>query len=142
MTFGSLFKEPETIQYPVQTRFVPEGLKGHIANDIDACILCGICQKRCPTDAIVVDKPGLTWSIDRFRCIQCGSCVRECPEKCLTMETTYAAAAAKKSIVVINKPEDLEAKAAKEAEKAARVKAAMEAKAAREAKAAQENEGS
>ncbi|MEG1512722.1 MAG: 4Fe-4S binding protein [Raoultibacter sp.] len=136
MTLRSLFKTPETIQYPSQTRFVPEGLKGHIEVDIEHCILCGICEKRCPTGAIVVDKPGEAWKIDRFRCVQCGSCARECPKDCLAMLPTYATPATQKSIDVVKKPalseEEKMAKAVKEAEKAAKLKAALEAKAARE----------
>ena len=96
MTFGSLFKKPETLLYPVQTKTPPAGLKGHVVNDVDRCILCGICMKRCPCDAITVDKPARTWSINRFRCVQCGSCVRECPKGCLTMEPTYTPPAAEK----------------------------------------------
>lgn len=103
MTFGSLFKKPETIQYPAQKRFVPEGLKGHIVINIDDCILCGICVKRCPTGALTVDKPAGTWSIDRFRCVQCGNCVRECPKDCLSMNPAYAPPATKKSIDVVSK---------------------------------------
>ncbi|MEG0505531.1 MAG: 4Fe-4S dicluster domain-containing protein, partial [Raoultibacter sp.] len=99
----SLFKKPETIQYPAQTRFVPEGLKGHVVIEINDCILCGICMKRCPTGAISVDKPAATWSIDRFRCVQCGSCVRECPKNCLSMDPAYAPPATKKSIDVVSK---------------------------------------
>lgn len=49
MTLSGLFKQPETIQYPVQKKEPPAGLKGHVTNDTGACILCGICQKRCPT---------------------------------------------------------------------------------------------
>lgn len=136
MTLGSLFKKPETIQYPAQTRFVPEGLKGHIEISIADCILCGICQKRCPTGAIVVDKPAETWAIDRFRCVQCGSCVRECPKTCLRMEPTYAPVAVKKSIDTFAKSqmseEEKAAKEAKDAEKAAKIEAALEAKKKRE----------
>ena len=107
MTLGSLFKKPETLLYPFETREAPAGLKGHISNNTELCILCGICQKRCPADAIVVDKAARTWSIDRFRCVQCGSCARECPKHCLTMEPTYAPAATVKSVdafVVPDKP--------------------------------------
>lgn len=117
MTLGSIFKKPETIQYPAQTRFVPEGLKGHIVNDIDVCILCGICMKRCPTGAIEVDKPAGTWSINRFRCVQCGSCVRECPKHCLRMDPAYTPPATKKSIDVVSKETATDGKnAAKEGE--------------------------
>ncbi|MEG0026906.1 MAG: 4Fe-4S dicluster domain-containing protein [Raoultibacter sp.] len=136
MTLGAMFKTPETIQYPAQTRFVPEGLKGHIEIDIGQCILCSICEKHCPTGAIAVDKSAETWTINRFRCIQCGYCVRECPKNCLTMAPTYAPPAAQKSLDVFKKPalseEEKAAKEAKEAAKAAKLKAALEAKAARE----------
>lgn len=142
MTLRSLFNKPETIMYPAQTRFAPEGLKGHVANDMDACILCGICEKRCPCGAISVDKKAGTWSIDRFRCVQCGTCVRECPKHSLTMEPTYPTPAGTKNVDVLHAPAPSEEDAAaKEAEKAARVKAALEAKAAREA-AAKAAEGS
>lgn len=135
MTLGSIFKKPETILYPAQTRFVPEGLKGHIENDIARCIFCGICEKRCPADAIEVKKQDRTWSIDVFRCVQCGSCARECPQKCLRMEPSYAAVSVAKSVLTLEQPQESpEDKAAKEAAKAAKVKAALEAKAAREAK--------
>ncbi len=103
MTLGSIFKKPETIQYPVQTRFVPEGLKGNVLNDIDVCILCGICSKRCPTGAIEVSKPDSTWSIDRFRRAQCGSCIRECPKSCLSMDPHWPACATTKSAYVLVK---------------------------------------
>lgn len=106
MTLGSIFKKPETIQYPAQVKPAVPGLKGHIAVDADVCILCGICQKRCPTSAIAVDKKGArTWSIDRFLCVQCGSCARECPKHCLTMEPTYAPVATAKHVDAVEVPE-------------------------------------
>lgn len=105
MTLSSLFKQPETIQYPVQTKTPPPGLKGHITNDVDDCILCGICMKRCPCGAITVDKAARVWSIDRFRCVQCGSCARECPKQCLAMEPTYASPSTKKHIDEFTVPE-------------------------------------
>ena len=49
MTFGSLFKKPETVLYPFEQKPAPAGLKGHIENDASACILCGICPKHCLT---------------------------------------------------------------------------------------------
>ena len=131
MTLGSLFKKPETTQYPFQTRFAPEQRKGHIGIDIEACILCGICAKRCPADAIVVDKPGSTWTIDAYRCVQCGSCIRECPKKCLTMEQAFPAAVGEEVTFTAEKPQKSEEEIA--AEKEAKKKAALEAKAAKEA---------
>ncbi|MDO4589810.1 MAG: 4Fe-4S binding protein [Slackia sp.] len=104
MTLRSLFGKPETILYPEQTRFQPKGLKGQVVNDIDACILCSICAKRCPTDAITVDKKDGSWSIDRFKCVQCGTCVRDCPKTSLRMDSNYPAPAAEKSVDTLKKP--------------------------------------
>lgn len=89
MTLRSLVKKPETVLYPLEQRHQPEALRGSINCDIDACILCGICAKKCPTDSIKVDKANGTWEIDRFDCVQCETCVRECPKDCLRMEPDY-----------------------------------------------------
>lgn len=105
MTLGGLFKEPETIQYPAQTKPAPAGLKGHVENDVANCILCGICAKRCPAMAIEVDKANRTWAIDRFRCVQCCTCVRECPKGCLIMDPAYAAPSTSKFVTVVEVPE-------------------------------------
>ena len=83
MTFGSLFKKPETCLYPVEKKEAPAGLRGHIVIDESKCILCGICQKACPTGAITVDRKGRIWAIEPFRCILCDSCVRGCPKQAL-----------------------------------------------------------
>ncbi len=70
-----------------------------MTNDVDACILCGICLKRCPCGAIAVDKPARTWSIDRFRCVQCGSVRARVPRRqCLAMEPTYTSPATEKCV--------------------------------------------
>ena len=105
MTLGGLFKKPETTCYPFEKKVPPAGLKGHVVNDVEHCILCGICMKRCPTSAIVVEKPARRWEIDRFRCVQCGTCVRECPKHCLTMDPAYAPVARKKHTDGFDVPE-------------------------------------
>lgn len=87
--------------YPFEKRPAYAATRGHIANDIKACIFCSLCQKKCPTHAITVDKAQKLWSIDRMKCIQCGACVDACPKKCLTMESTYAPAAPTKEIETI-----------------------------------------
>jgi len=143
MTIRSLFTKPETIMYPVEERPQPDDLKGHIANNIENCTLCGVCAKRCPSGALSVDKAAGTWTINGFDCIQCRVCVRECPQNCLSMMPTYTKPSQEKTVRVATKPEPSEEeKAAKEAAKAAKIKAALEAKAAREkAKAEAEAQG-
>ncbi len=105
MTFGSLFKKPETLRYPFQTKEPYQGQKGHVVNDVEACILCGMCQKTCPCGCITVDKASRTWEINPFMCIQCGSCVRACPVKCLTMDPHYTPVATEKYCKDMEVPE-------------------------------------
>ncbi len=88
MTLRSLFHKPATVRYPYEKRDLETlfpHMRGHVVNDIDTCILCGMCQRACPVDAIVVDRKGGDWTIDPYRCVQCASCVRECPKDCLSM---------------------------------------------------------
>jgi formate hydrogenlyase subunit 6/NADH:ubiquinone oxidoreductase subunit I len=140
MSLRNLFKKPATKMYPVVAPVYTTRTKGHVVCEITDCILCSICEKRCPTHAITVSKPDETWTIDNFSCIQCLSCVRTCPRKCLTMEPAYTKAALEKTLVVTRKPElTAEEKAAKEAaekEKAERIAKAKAAKAAKDAAAA------
>jgi formate hydrogenlyase subunit 6/NADH:ubiquinone oxidoreductase subunit I len=111
MITRSLFKKPATLMYPVVPREYKEITRGHIAVDMDGCILCGICSKKCPTDAISVDKNARTWSIQRMRCIQCSCCVDVCPKKCLLNVSTYTIPNVVKIADTFEKPDD-EAKAA------------------------------
>lgn len=105
MTLSSLFKKPETLLYPLEKKIPPKGLKGHIVIDVDTCILCGMCQRSCPPDAIVVDKASRTWSVNPFRCIQCGYCTTVCPKNCLSMDPAYWAPSTQKDGEVFAIPE-------------------------------------
>ena len=63
----------------------PAGTRGHVENDMDLCVLCGLCSIKCPTHAISIDKAEKTWSINPMSCIQCRCCVDNCPKKSLSM---------------------------------------------------------
>lgn len=86
---GNLFSRPATRNYPAVPRKYPERTRGKIDIEIDSCIFCGLCSKKCPTGAITIDRPEKSWTIERFDCIQCGYCVESCPKKCLRMEQDY-----------------------------------------------------
>ena len=136
----NLFSKPATCKYPFEPREFPERTRGHVENDMDKCILCGLCQMRCPTGAITVDKKEQTWAIRPFSCIQCRSCVDNCPKKCLSMDRQYQEPGErkieKKFDLSDKQKEALAEQARIAAEKAAAAKAAMEAKKKAEAEAA------
>jgi ech hydrogenase subunit F len=95
---GNLFSKPATRLYPFVKREPIVGSRGAVAIELEKCIMCGICQKRCPADAIVVNRAERVWAIDRMRCIWCGACVDACPKDCLSLLPTYTPPSTSKSI--------------------------------------------
>lgn len=87
----SIFHGPYTTKYPLAKKKNYERTRGKIEINIGECIYCGICERRCPTEAIKIEKENKKWSIQRLQCIQCGYCVEGCPKKCLSMNTQYSA---------------------------------------------------
>lgn len=85
----SLFTKPATKMYPVVPKEYKERTRGAIDIDIESCIFCGICSRKCPSNAIKVTKAEKTWEIERMRCVQCNCCVEVCPKKCLSMNNKY-----------------------------------------------------
>lgn len=86
----SFFHKPYTTKYPFVPATFKKGTRGSIQIEIDKCIFCSICAKRCPTFALTVDKNERSWGIERLKCITCNICVEACPKKCLSMEQKYA----------------------------------------------------
>jgi len=86
---SSVFKKPSTRPYPAVEAKHTDATRGHVEIDQSRCILCGICSKKCPADAISVSKTDRTWIIQRMSCVQCGACVEACPKDCLIMKTDY-----------------------------------------------------
>ena len=76
----NLFTGPATRRYPTRVKepHRTERSRGRIEIDIEACIFCGACAKRCPTDALIVLKADKEWNIDRLRCCTCNACVEVC----------------------------------------------------------------
>ncbi len=124
--FKNLFSKPATRKYPFEPKEYPERTRGHVVNDMDVCVLCGLCSIKCPTRAITVDKAAKTWSIRPMSCIQCRSCVDNCPKKCLSMDTHFTEPGSEK--VTKTFPQSEKAIAAQEAlMKAAKERAAAAA---------------
>ncbi len=95
----SLFEKPATKMYPVVPREFTPVTRGHVEmEDPENCLACGICAKRCPADAITVDKAKGVWVIHRMQCIQCNSCVETCPKQVLGMHAEYTTPNAEKQV--------------------------------------------
>jgi ech hydrogenase subunit F len=96
--FKNLMHRPSTRLYPYDKRRLFERTRGHIEIEIPLCIFCGLCMRKCPTQAIKVVKPEKMWSINRLRCIQCGACVEVCPKKCLYMRQAQSTPVQRQSV--------------------------------------------
>ena len=98
--FKSSFKKPATRRYPYEKRKLFKRTRGSIGINIDICIFCSLCARKCPSYAISVSKDDKTWSIDRLKCIACNYCVEVCPKKCLTMHNNYSGSTTKKEVEI------------------------------------------
>lgn len=85
----NLLKKPATRNYPFEVREPFEMYRGELLINIDDCIFCGMCQRKCPSQCITVDKKAGTWTCDPHACVYCGVCRDHCPTKCLSMKDVH-----------------------------------------------------
>ena len=62
----NLFSKPATSNYPFEPAVYPERSRGHVEINIDDCIMCGMCMRKCPSGAITVDRNKKEWSIEEW----------------------------------------------------------------------------
>lgn len=55
--------------------------KGALGYKEHFCILCGLCVKACPMDAISITDDHI--QVDFDKCSGCGECLNKCPKKCI-----------------------------------------------------------
>ena len=72
-------KAPETA-HAVQPRD-----DGKPVNDPSKCIYCTLCAKKCPQEAITVDRKAKTWTLNEDECVCCGTCQSACPKDAIIM---------------------------------------------------------
>ncbi len=103
--------------YPFEKREAFENARGQLEIDIDNCIFCGICQRKCPSTCLNVDKANAKWELDPYNCVICGVCVEACPKKCLHLNKNFRTAAyVKEPQASIGKPPVVKKPAAPEAQ--------------------------
>ena len=58
---------------------------GKPVNDPSKCIYCTLCAKKCPQEAIIVDRKTKTWELNADDCVCCGTCQSVCPKDAIIM---------------------------------------------------------
>ena len=86
----NLVSKPATRLYPSVPADLAPDTRGRVVYDMDKCIFCGLCERRCPTNAIKMDKAEKTQTVSRARCIACKVCVENCPTDAIEMIPEYA----------------------------------------------------
>ena len=85
VTLKNLFSAPQTRRYPDEVRPPYAGFRGHLELDLESCVLCGICDRRCPCGAITVSREDKTLVIEHLHCTACGVCVDACNKHSLRL---------------------------------------------------------
>lgn len=89
----NLLKGPSTEKYPFEETFVPEGLRGKIKHNPEACMACHLCEHVCAGGAIRIkeaeDGSGLDFVVWHNSCAFCGLCEHYCPTGAIHMTNDY-----------------------------------------------------
>lgn len=86
---GNLASKPATRPHPFEPHQPMEGYRGELINDPAVCILCGMCQRTCPSACLQVSKAEESWRWHPLECVFCGNCVEVCPVDSLSMKRSY-----------------------------------------------------
>lgn len=84
-TLRGLVSKPATRRYPIEVRPPFPGARGTLEFDLDTCIFCMLCARKCPTGAITCVRDERFFAIEQLSCIACGVCVDVCSKDSLRL---------------------------------------------------------
>jgi formate hydrogenlyase subunit 6/NADH:ubiquinone oxidoreductase subunit I len=89
-------RKPATTAYPAVPAVSPPDFRGKIRFSGEKCTGCKLCEKDCPSHAILINKVGekryeAVFELDR--CIYCGQCVDSCNRDSLEITPEFELAA-------------------------------------------------
>jgi len=91
--------KPYTSNYPFTPYEHFPGTRADVTWDGTKCILCGLCQRSCPAECIIVNKEETKIEYMNTQCIRCGYCVRVCPNNAISQNEVYTKPAREKLTV-------------------------------------------
>lgn len=83
----NVVSRPATRRYPVEVRPPFAGARGTLEFDLDTCVFCNLCARKCPAVAITCNRDEKYFAIDQLSCIACGVCVDVCNKNSLRLST-------------------------------------------------------
>ena len=125
ITIRYFFQPVVTVQYPRQTLTMTPRFRGHIELIRDPesggskCVVCGMCQKTCPSGCITVNgekregvkgKVLTEYVLDFTKCSLCGLCVESCNFDAITFSREYNLAGPRKEAYIFDLKKMLEEK--------------------------------
>lgn len=123
ITIRYFFQPVVTVQYPRQTLTMTPRFRGHIELIRDPesggskCVVCGMCQKTCPSGCITVNgekregvkgKVLTEYVLDFTKCSLCGLCVESCNFDAITFSREYNLAGPRKEAYIFDLKKMLE----------------------------------
>jgi ech hydrogenase subunit F len=81
----NLVSRPATRRYPTVVRPPFPGARGTLEFDLESCVLCSLCVRRCPTVALTCNRDEKLFAIDQLLCVACGACVDACNKHSLRL---------------------------------------------------------
>jgi NADH-quinone oxidoreductase subunit I len=125
ITIKEFFKSSVTLQYPHEHLEMTPLFRGHIELVKDEetgqpkCIVCGMCQKACPSNCITLEgekregvkgKVLTSYTLDFTKCSLCGICVESCKPGAITFSKDYNLAGTRRSDYIFDLLKRLEGK--------------------------------